>query len=191
MLAAMPGLTTAEPVLLYRSGGTGFVLVFRAERADWDAWLAGSITETDLWDRIALTKVIDVQTGQPVNAPDFVNKDFADSDVAVTVSVPSSVESRLAQEAWGEQLYTGRIRIPVGAAGLAFTVEERTVGAEFAIFRSTDPLAPVYSSAADSSGSDLANLVLDSGQYILAVQGGAAPSRVRLSYLERLMGTGQ
>jgi hypothetical protein len=187
-LATLPGLTTAEPVLFYRSAGTAYELVFRIQRADWDAWLSGSITEAELWDRITLSKVVDLQTGQPANAPSFVNKDFADQEVGISVELAESVETRLAQETWGEQLYTGRIRVPVGASAAEFRPGERTPGAEFAIFRSTDPFAPMYSSAADSDGGRLRELVLDSGQYVLAVQGGAAPSTVRLNYLERLMG---
>jgi hypothetical protein len=188
LLANMPELTTAEPVLLYRSAGTAFELVFRVERTDWDAWLSGSITEAELWNRVTLSKIIDLQSGQPVNAPDFVNKDFADEQEALSLVVPSGVETRLVQEDWGEQLYTGRIRIPVGASARDFTVEERATGAEFAIFSALEPFDPIYSSAEDRGGDELSALVLPSGQYILAIQGAAAPATVRLSYLERLMG---
>jgi hypothetical protein len=191
LLANMPDLTTAEPVLLFRSAGSAFELVFRVERGDWDAWLNGSITEAELWDRVTLSKIIDMQTGRPVDAPDFTNKDFADMQEALSLAVPTSVETRLAQEAWGEQLYTGRIRVPVGGAARNFAVDERTGGAEFAIFRSTDPFAPLYSSGADPGGDQLRALVLDSGQYVLAIQGAAAPASVRLTYLESLMGPQQ
>ncbi|HET9493859.1 MAG TPA: Ig-like domain-containing protein [Chloroflexia bacterium] len=188
LLANMPQLTTAEPVLMFRSAGSAFNLVFRVERAHWDAWMGGPTTEAELWGRVTLARVIDMQTGQPVNTPDFVNKDFADTHEAVSIAVPTSVETRLEQVDGGEQLYTGRIRVPVGASAHDFEVDERTQGAEFAIFRSTDPFEPVYSSAADPGGDTLRDLVLESGQYVLAVQGGAAPTTVRLTYLERLMG---
>jgi hypothetical protein len=191
LLANIPELTTAEPVLLYRSASTAFQLVFRVERGDWDAWLDGSITEAMLWDRVTLSKIVDLNTGHLVNAPSFVSKDFADRQAAVNIEVPNSVQTRLAQEDGGEQLYTGRIRVPVGATARDFTVDESTPGAGFAIFRSIDPFEPVYSSAADPRGEALRELVLDSGQYILAIQGGAAPTTVRLNYTEHLTGAQQ
>jgi hypothetical protein len=186
LFAVLPA-QVAEPVLLYRSGGDSFQLVFRVERADWQAWLAGASDEAQLWRDIRLAAVVDARTGQRIDQRDFISKNFSDAVDTTGITVEKEVESTLAREAWGDQLYPGRFRVPVGAFADSFDVRERTPGTEFAVYSSTDPTAPVYASAQDPDGSRLRSLRLSTGQYLMAVASTGAPARVRLSYVEHLL----
>ncbi|MEP6775966.1 MAG: hypothetical protein ABJA50_10255, partial [Chloroflexota bacterium] len=169
-----------------RNQGKSYLMLFHLERSDWDLWLAGSIDETTLWQRIALRKVVDSVTGMPVNAPDFLYKNFSNSVSASVFISPQEITASITKESWGDQLRTGRFQVPIESTADTFSVVERTPASEFAIFSVPDPIHPLYESSADADGSKLQALRLRPGQYLLSVTVGNAPSVVRLSYLEQL-----
>ncbi|MEO6458795.1 MAG: hypothetical protein ABIO92_11080 [Chloroflexia bacterium] len=183
---------TAAPVLIYRSQGRPYELIFQVARREWDNWIDGTISEAQLWERIPLDRIIDAETGQPIAQRDFINKNFGTDAAAFEISTPKAIESNLVRESWGDQLYSGKLIVPVGAVADSFEVASRAGQAEFAIFASTDPVEPLYRSVQDiSNGSGLRQLSLVTGQYTLSVEGNAAPASVRLAYIEHLAGSGE
>jgi hypothetical protein len=187
LFALYSSLQEAEPVLLYRGGGNSYQLVFRVNRPNWEAWLGGQTNENELWENIRLRKIIDAETGQPVDQQQFISKNFSDAIDTLGVATAHSVESTVITEAWGDQLNVGRLQVPVEAFASTFTVEERTQGAEFAIYSSSDPVTPIYSSTGDPGGNNLGDLRLSSGQYVLTLESGSPPAKVRLRYVERMI----
>ena len=186
LLEAYPAVQSSAPLLLYRNQDKAYLMLFHIERADWDSWLAGSIDEATLWQRIALTKVLDSVTGMPVGAPDFLHKNFSQSVSASVFTSPREITGSITKESWGDQLRTGHFQVPIDSTADTFSVIERTPASEFAIFSVPDPIHPLYESSADADGSKLRALKLRPGQYLLSVTVGSAPSVVRLSYLEQL-----
>lgn len=182
---------TATPVLLYRSQGRTYELIFQVDRREWDNWINGAISEAQLWESIRLDRIIDAETGQPVAQRDFINKNFGTVAAAFEISTPKAIESKLVRESWGDQLYSGKLVVPVGAVADSFEVASRAGQAEFAIFASTDPVEPLYQSVQDNDGSGLRQLSLVTGQYTLSVEGNTVPASVRLTYIEHLAGSGE
>jgi hypothetical protein len=186
LLEAYPAVQSSAPLLLYRNQDKAYLMLFHIERADWDSWLAGSIEEATLWHRIALTKVLDSVTGMPVNARDFLHKNFSQSVSTSVFTSPREITGSITNESWGDQLRTGHFQVPIDSTADTFSVIERTPASEFAIFSVPDPIHPLYESSTDADGSRLQALKLRPGQYLLSVTVGSAPSVVRLSYLEQL-----
>ena len=181
---------SVTPVLVYRSQDRSYELIFQVARRDWDNWIDATISEAQLWERIPLDRIIDAATGQPVAQRDFINKNFGTVAPPFEISTPKAIESRLVLESWGDQLYSAKMVVPVGAVADSFEVASRGGQAEFAIFASTDPANPVYRSIQDADGSGLRQLSLVTGQYTLAVEGNVVPASVRLAYIEHLAGSG-
>jgi hypothetical protein len=186
LFTAYPQATDALVALIYRSGNTPYELHYVARRADWVAWMGGAMGEATWWDRMEFVDLLNATTGQPALARDFLTKDFG-FPAATRVNAPQSVESRLVHESWGDQLYSGRFRVPPGGMATGFGVEERTPGADWAIYATTDPVHPLYQAGADPAGTGLAALQLGGGEYMLAVGGPAPPATVRLHYVEYVL----
>jgi hypothetical protein len=189
LFAVYPQAAVARSALLYRTEGNSYQLIFETRRQDWEAWTGGATTEAQLWERLPLDEVVDALTGERVNQRDFLNKNFKDAVDRVEIRTPRSVESRLVRESWGDQLYTAKFSLSVGAIADSFTVEELTSGAGFAIYAVADPVDPLYRSSADPDGSGLRGLQLTSGNYLLSVEGNVIPSTIRLGYLDHLVDT--
>jgi hypothetical protein len=186
LLSTYPTAQESVPVLLYRNQGRSFLLIFQVARSDLELWLAGSIDEATLWQRIPLSRVIDASTGLPMDVRDFLSKNFANNISANIFVSAHQVTSTITRESWGDQLRTGRFQVPLDSTAATFSVVERTPTSEFAIYGTTDPINPVYQSSGDADGSKLRALRLKAGQYVLSITAGNSPSTVSLSYLEEL-----
>jgi hypothetical protein len=190
LFAVYPDVQVAHPAVIYRSQATPFQLVFNVSRADWDAWLAGTISEAQLWQRIRLDPVRDVRTGHPAGQRDFLNKNFTgDTGRAMDLQTPQAVRSTVTRESWGDQLNPAKFKVPVGGYANSFQVVERSDSAEFAIYSAVDPTTPLYSSTEDPDGSRLRLLRLAPGQYILSIESSQVPSAIGLTYFVHLAAT--
>jgi hypothetical protein len=186
LFSLFPQAAAAEPVLLYRSQGLSYQLVYSAGRQDWDAWIAGTTDEVQLWQRFNLQRVVDAVTGQAIDQRDFLGKSFGATG-QYAIDVPGTIESRLVNESWGDQLYTAKFVVPVESLADTFGIADRTGQAEFAIYKVTDPTKPLYASSQDQDGSKLKQLGLAAGRYILSVESATVPASARLTYVAHML----
>lgn len=182
----MKNATILRPILLFAAAdGHDYALLFTLRTEIWDAYVRGDIGENQLWASLAYEGAVD-ENGVRTNDKNFLGKNFTGVKQTRYSSAQRETASTLTTETWGEQLTVGSFLVPVGGYADTFNVTEMSGSATgFELFETPDYNNPIFTFRRGDDAA-LQNLRLDSGQYVLSVQGASAPAQVNLTYTEHL-----
>lgn len=186
MRTVMPNATILNPILRYAAADGHDYRLYFALRADvWDSYVRGAIGENQLWANLDFITAID-ENGIRTDAKSFLSKNFSGTQQPRYSSAPRTVDATLTTETWGEQLTVGSFLIPVGGYADGFSVSELSVNATgFSLYESPNYTTPIFKYARGEDAA-LANLRLESGQYVVNVDGSKPPAKITLGYTEHL-----
>lgn len=182
----MPKAAILDPILRYAAADGHDYRLFFTMRADlWDAYVRGAVSENQLWTGLDFATAID-ENGIRTSDKNFLSKNFSRTAQTRYSSAPRTVAATLTTESWGDQMTVGSFLIPVGGYADGMLVSDLSGNATgFELFESPDYTTPVFKYKRGDDAA-LANLRLDSGQYVLSVDGDKPPAQVTLSYTEHL-----
>jgi hypothetical protein len=186
MRTVMKDVTTLRPILLYAAAdGHDYALLFTLTTDVWDAYVRGDISENQLWSRLSYDGAVD-ENGVRTDDKNFLSKNFTGAKQTHYSSAPRQVAATLTTETWGDQLTIGSFLVPVGGYADTFSVTALSGNATgFSLYETPDYNTPIfqYNRGDDAA---LGSLRLDSGQYIVGVEGAPAPAKINLQYVEHL-----
>ena len=186
MRTVMPDATILNPLLQYAApDGHDYTLIFTMRAEIWDAYVRGDIGENELWANLDYNSAVD-ENGVRTNEKNFVSKNFSGTTQTKFSSVQRQVNSTLTTESWGDQLTVGSFLVPVGGYADTFSISELSGSATgFQIYATPDYNTPVFKyTKGDDAG--LQALRLESGQYIVEVNGAVPPAQLVLQFVEHL-----
>jgi hypothetical protein len=187
MRTVMKDVTTLRPILLYAAAdGHDYALLFTLTTDVWDAYVRGDISENQLWSRLSYDGAVD-ENGVRTDDKNFLSKNFTGAKQTHYSSAPRQVASTLTTETWGDQLTIGSFLVPVGGYADTFRVTEWSGNATgFSLYETPDYNKPIFTYNHRGDDAALNSLRLDSGQYVVGVDGSAAPAKINLQYVEHL-----
>ncbi len=181
-----PQVTQLQIGLVYRKDGRDWQLLWGAQVAHWDQFVAGKMSENDFWRNLQYLGAYDAD-GHRIDDKNFIDKNFGAGTGRSEARITRSLESSVTAESWGEQWRGQEFVVLPGSYADTFTLVQWSGNATaIQIFQSPDFVTPLVTYPRDDSTKTWSAVRLGQGQYMFSVAAPRAPAAARFTYIEHL-----